>query len=737
MKEEENGMNLKRLLAVAIIGTLCLSDVSWAETGNPEGTEQGREISDYVPKSDSGNSSRTKGGVKMAAERTEDEIRAYFESHPFYESKDDTWETAPDADSETEGKLSSSSIENGLNALNFIRYVAGLSPDVTINEDYGRRAQAGTALLTSVGTMTHTPKQPAGMPEIFYQLGYSGTSASNLASGYSNLAHAITDGWMYDGDLFTISRVGHRRWCLDPRMKQTGFGHSGEYTAMYVFDGAKNNYTGYAYDYIPWPAKKMPVEYFYGPWSVSLSPDAYRISSNDPIRVTLKNLETGKTYVYDNLDKSGRDGYFNISTEGYGYGSCIIFQVDEDFCEGERVSVEITGLKDSHGAESSISYTVSFFAMEPTKMEEVRLLQEYKLLDVGETWNLVGRTEPLNATDAFGRYMKWSSSDETVATVESRKSAVKNSHAGIGYITAVSAGSATITAELNGKKAMCTVIVRDPKGAITMNTDSKTLTVNESCQLSVGLSSGDGKAAVENVKWESTNEAVATVDANGKVTAVSEGNARILAWSDNNAAHCDIAVKNTSSKAGDGSGVGSSGGGSGSSGNISGSGSGNSYRSGGSGSGSSGSTSTVTKSGSIPSYVIRGNWSQVDGQWRFADSSGNFYNDCWVAAYNPYASDGQLSYDWFRFDVSGDMQIGWLLDKDGNWYYLNPVSDGTMGKMLTGWVWITDGDGMERCYYLNPNSDGYQGRMVVNAVVDGYAVDGDGHWVVNGIVQVR
>lgn len=731
MEKEENRMNVKRLFAVAMAGILCLSDVSWAETGSLEEAEQGQEISSYVPRSDSGNFQGAKSS-RGVAERTEDEIRAYFRSHPFDENGDDTWEVTPDAGSETEGRLSSSSIENGLNALNFIRYAAGLSPDVTLNEDYGRRAQAGTALLTSAGTMTHTPKKPEGVSEDFYQSGYSGTSASNLATGYSNLARAIMGGWMFDGSLFTITSVGHRRWCLDPRMRQTGFGHSGEYTAMYVFDGAGSDYSGDAYDYVPWPAKKTPVEYFCGPWSVSLSPDAYKVSSDDPIRVTLKNPATGKTYVYDNLDKKGGDGYLHVSTEGYGYGSCIIFQVDEDFCEGEQVSVEITGLRDRAGAERSISYTVSFFAVEPARMEELKLLPEYKLLDVGESWKLGGTPVPLNATDAFGRYIKWSSSNEAVATVEGSKSFVARSHTGIGYVTALSAGSTVITAELNGKTATCAVTVRDPKSAITMNVDSKTLDVKESCQLSVSLSSGGGNDIAGNVKWESNDEAVAAVDDNGKVTAVAEGQARVLAWLDNNAAYCDITVKNTRSKTGSGGNLGStSGSGVGSSVSSSGSSSGSNYRS------SSGGTSTSTTSSAIPSYVIRGTWSLDDGHWRLADSSGKPYRDCWVAAYNPYASKGQLPYDWFHFDASGRMMIGWLLDKDGHWYYLNPSSDGAMGKMMTGWAWIRDGDGVERCYYLNPHSDGYRGRMVVNAVVDGYDVDGDGHWVANGIVQAR
>lgn len=106
---------------------------------------------------------------------------------------------------------------------------------------------------------------------------------------------------------------------------------------------------------------------------------------------------------------------------------------------------------------------------------------------------------------------------------------------------------------------------------------------------------------------------------------------------------------------------------------------------------------------------------------------------------NPYANlaQGQSAYDWFRFDESGSMISGWFLDADGNWYYLNPASDGTQGRMMTGWQWITDADGVTRCYYFNPNSDGTRGKMVTNSTIDGYVLDAEGHWTVNGIVQIR
>lgn len=180
---------------------------------------------------------------------------------------------------------------------------------------------------------------------------------------------------------------------------------------------------------------------------------------------------------------------------------------------------------------------------------------------------------------------------------------------------------------------------------------------------------------------------------------------------------------------------------SGNTGGSGGSGSGGSSSSGGSGGGGGGSRGGGRSSGgsgsSLPSYVEKGEWSILNGLWRFTDTSGNLKVNTWTAAYNPYAVAGQQNYDWFRFDTNGNMVTGWFTDIDGNRYFLNPVSDGTLGRMMTGWVWIADESGAQKCYYFNPNSDGYRGKLFINMVVDGYTVDENGCWTINGVVQVK
>ena len=72
---------------------------------------------------------------------------------------------------------------------------------------------------------------------------------------------------------------------------------------------------------------------------------------------------------------------------------------------------------------------------------------------------------------------------------------------------------------------------------------------------------------------------------------------------------------------------------------------------------------------------------------------------------------------------------GWQKDNIG-WWYQN--DDGTYPTKE--WKWLDgNGDGIAECYYFN--SFGY---CLMNAMTpDGYMVNADGAWVVNGVVQTQ
>ena len=172
--------------------------------------------------------------------------------------------------------------------------------------------------------------------------------------------------------------------------------------------------------------------------------------------------------------------------------------------------------------------------------------------------------------------------------------------------------------------------------------------------------------------------------------------------------------------------------GSSSKGGSSGSGSsgGSSSGSGGSGGSSGGGSGSFKVSSSLTGQVLGvdrslsgGQWVQDEKGWWYKRADGSYPKNSWgYEAYNG------KSY-WYYFLDSGYMATGWV-EVNGSKYYLFPNSDGWKGRMLTGWQWI-DGN----CYYLDAQGQN-EGALYRNTTTpDGYAVDAEGRWVVNGAVQ--
>ena len=166
------------------------------------------------------------------------------------------------------------------------------------------------------------------------------------------------------------------------------------------------------------------------------------------------------------------------------------------------------------------------------------------------------------------------------------------------------------------------------------------------------------------------------------------------------------------------------------------------------GGGGGGSTKSTTPGGTknatgpnLPGYVVKGGTWLRDNVGRWFFSTDHTYTDEWGAILNPYAdtSKGQSQFDWFHFGRDSVMTTGWYTDANGDVFYLNPVSDNTLGRMLTGWTWIDDnGDGVSECYYFQEVSDGKRGRLYKGTTTpDGYTVNEKGQWTVNGVVQTK
>lgn len=130
-------------------------------------------------------------------------------------------------------------------------------------------------------------------------------------------------------------------------------------------------------------------------------------------------------------------------------------------------------------------------------------------------------------------------------------------------------------------------------------------------------------------------------------------------------------------------------------------------------------SSSKANSGSSQGKSSTGKWIQDSTGWWYQFGNGSYPANSWQ-----YLQSGGVS-GWYRFNARGYMATGWFTDTDGHIYYLNPVSNGTQGSMVTGWQQI---DG--QWYYFNPAAGGPLGSLLVNTTTpDGYRVNEKGQRV--------
>ena len=142
------------------------------------------------------------------------------------------------------------------------------------------------------------------------------------------------------------------------------------------------------------------------------------------------------------------------------------------------------------------------------------------LMSLGETVQLTASVVDQNGQQVVGAVVTWSSGDEEVATVDNA-----------GLVTAVSNGTAQITARAGSASQSIQVTVMQEAGRIDIEPDVATLmSLGETVQLTASVVDQNGQQVVGAVvTWSSGNEEVATVDNAGLVTAVSNGTAQITA----------------------------------------------------------------------------------------------------------------------------------------------------------------------------------------------------------------
>lgn len=243
------------------------------------------------------------------------------------------------------------------------RYLCGAPYEgIVLDEDLSKRAAAAALTCDKLGQMTHHPDHNPGLPDETYRLALDGCSQSNLAYGTATRGFGV-DAYMDDSDERNIDRVGHRRWCLNPRLRRVGFGESGKFAAMYAHDETRGDVPDW--DMITYPARGyMPTQLFGAEraWSVTLNPQHYATPSQSDIKVRVWEVRTPALDVEKLMQGAPLNlDYFAVELQRFGVDNCIIFRPEHLTPRmRQKFFVEIEGVKTTSGDAVTVRYYVEF-----------------------------------------------------------------------------------------------------------------------------------------------------------------------------------------------------------------------------------------------------------------------------------------------------------------------------------------------------------------------------------------
>ena len=198
----------------------------------------------------------------------------------------------------------------------------------------------------------------------------------------------------------------------------------------------------------------------------------------------------------------------NDKTLTYSSSNAGVVSVDSNgVIKANALGSAIITVTASSGVKTTLTVTVV-----ATPAASVTLNKTEATLKATETLQLTATILPVTTTD---KTLTWTSSNEAIATVDAN-----------GKVTAVKAGGATITVTTtSGKSATLKVTVLQPALGIEVSEEDIDLEVGETAHLTATILPDDSTDT--EVVWETSDASIATVDANGLVTAIALGEAEI------------------------------------------------------------------------------------------------------------------------------------------------------------------------------------------------------------------
>lgn len=188
----------------------------------------------------------------------------------------------------------------------------------------------------------------------------------------------------------------------------------------------------------------------------------------------------------------------------------------------------------SEGKSGSSAATIT--AAPPAPVATVTIAPSSATVTVGGTQQLTATLRDASGNVLSGRTIAWTSSNTGVATVSSS-----------GLVSALTAGSATITATSESRSGTAAVTVAAvppaPVATVSVAPATATVAIGQTQQLTATLRDAGGHVVTgRTITWTSNNNSAATVSASGLVSASAAGSATITATSEGKSGGSAITV---------------------------------------------------------------------------------------------------------------------------------------------------------------------------------------------------
>ncbi len=214
-----------------------------------------------------------------------------------------------------------------------------------------------------------------------------------------------------------------------------------------------------------------------------------------------------RSFAFDDVGNviDEREEFKADTTNGYIYGSA--------FCQG-KVYYSLHQSPNESAKETVLTADITFETEEPTEIpvEKIELDKETVTLAVGDKTVLKAAITPSYATDTT---ITWESSDNLIAEVSD------------GVITAIMAGSCTITASAGGKKAFCEVTIIDNEDVIASGSyENITWKIEKNGKLTVtGTGDFSDSNGFSRAPWYDSREYITSAEIN--VTGMTDASAML------------------------------------------------------------------------------------------------------------------------------------------------------------------------------------------------------------------